>query len=338
MHVHDLHLGLQRLPQVAADVHDLHLMPGRIVLDMQGLTRFLDGEISGGRLEIIVVGLPYERRPARMAHPHEQSLAVRLPALEHGTVAVVVEPLCPLGILLHRGRFPKMALKDIVEVLTLWRTLQAEVVLSPGIGLRHQTIRAEEALHALPGRDVLHALLRMELRREVGEVPGRGLQAVRPVTADHVVGRGADIRQLRMERGDSLLQRLLQRRRRITLVAATVERDGGVTADATDDVARVLHEHRLVVGIGSVPGVGQPEVLPDHDAILVAGVIELTVANLSDPVADHVHIHVAVVAHVGIVFASAVSQVGLREPPVAAQRIHAHAIDKEVQALAVAVG
>ena len=64
----------------------------------------------------------------------------------------------------------------------------------------------------------------------------------------------------------------------------------------------------LVVGIRAVHRIGQPEILPHHDAVLVAGIVELVVAGLPHPVADHGEVHVLVVAHGHVVFARAVAQ------------------------------
>ncbi len=173
---------------------------------------------------------------------------------------------------------------------------------------------------------------------EAFEIICRGLHAVGAVAAHHVVGRGADVGELRVKAFDRTLQRALQRGRRKSLVAATVEGYRRVMPDVTDKVARVLHEHSLVVGVGPVPWVGEPEVLPYHDAVFVASVVEFLVANLPHPVADNVEVHVAVVAHGGVVLASAIAQVSLGEPPVAAQWVHALAVDEELQPLAPAVG
>ena len=48
----------------------------------------------------------------------------------------------------------------------------------------------------------------------------------------------------------------------IAFVAAAVEAEGGMVADAEDVVAGVAEEHGVVIGVGAVPGIGQPEILP----------------------------------------------------------------------------
>ncbi len=71
----------------------------------------------------------------------------------------------------------------------------------------------------------------------------------------------------------------------------------------------------------------------------VAGFIEFVVAGMAYPVADHVEVHVTVVAHRGIVFAAPVAQHRFGEPPIAALRNKAPAVDPHTQRTAIfAVG
>ena len=93
IHVEHLYTGLQAGTQAGVVVHHLHLVGGRVPLDVQRLGRLFDGEVRRRRLEVVVVRLPYHRRPARMAHPHQQSHAVLAARLEEAAVAVVVHPL-----------------------------------------------------------------------------------------------------------------------------------------------------------------------------------------------------------------------------------------------------
>ena len=67
---------------------------------MNRFAGLLGTEIGSCRVEVIVVSLPYHRRPARMAHPDEKALTAGLRALEHCPVAVIVYPLGPFGELL----------------------------------------------------------------------------------------------------------------------------------------------------------------------------------------------------------------------------------------------
>ena len=110
-----------------------------------------------------------------------------------------------------------------------------------------------------------------------------------------------------------------------------------MAAHTACEITGIAHEHHLVVGIRSVGRVGKPEVLPHHDAILVASVIKLLVAGHSHPVANHIEVHVAVQAHGNVVFPLAIVEVRLRESPVSAERHDASPVDEKFQ-LRVRVG
>ena len=103
-------------------------------------------------------------------------------------------------------------------------------------------------------------------------------------------------------------------------------------AHAQGVVACVGKEHVLILRVWSVAGVGEPEVLPHHDAIFVASLVELLVAGHAHPVANHVEVHVAVVTHGDVILAASVEQVLLAEAPVAAERNEAFAVDVHRQA------
>ena len=96
-------------------------------------------------------------------------------------------------------------------------------------------------------------------------------------------------------------------------------------------VAGICKEHRFVVRIRSVGRIGQPEILPDHYAVAVAGIVESLVRSLSDPVADHIEILQPVIADSDVVLFRAVVQVLLGEAPVSAHRVHPHSIDVQVK-------
>ena len=63
-----------------------------------------------------------------------------------------------------------------------------------------------------------------------------------------------------------IVSEVLRRRR---LVARAPEDERGVVAEPED---RVLHVREVEVGVDGIDGVELPEVLPEHDAVLVAGV------------------------------------------------------------------
>ena len=134
-----------------------------------------------------------------------------------------------------------------------------------------------------------------------------------------------------MQRLHKVAQPSVDRLWRIALVSAAVDADGRMVAYAFHVVVGVAQEHVLVERVGTVSRVGEPEVLPHHYAVSVTGFVELLVACLSHPVAYHVEVHVAVVSHRNVIFASAVAQVVLAESPVAAQRYEPSAVDVYLQ-------
>ena len=139
-----------------------------------------------------------------------------------------------------------------------------------------------------------------------------------------------DIETIRAEVAHQHVECQSQPVRRITLIAATVERHRGIGAHLVHHVVGILEEHLLVFRIGAVVGICQPEVLPYHDAMTVAGLVEFLVAYLSHPVAHHVQVHVAVVAQGDVVVAGRIVEVYLTEPPVAAVGDEAPTVDKQL--------
>src|SRR5580658_3365196 len=117
----------------------------------------------------------------------------------------------------------------------------------------------------------------------------------------------------------------------ISLIATAVEADGGVVANAQDKVLQIVEEERIVERLRPIPWVGEPEILPHHYAVPVAGFKECIIAHLPNPVADHCEVHVTVVAHGRIVLARTVAQHRLAESPVAAAPDEAPSVDPYLQ-------
>ena len=167
------------------------------------------------------------------------------------------------------------------------------------------------------------------------EVVAEGFDAIRAVAAYRAVGGAGDVLRSGFEGGDEIAEAVVDRLRRITFVAATEESERGVVADAEEVILRVGEEEIVVVGVGAVPGIGEPEVLPDHNTIVIGGVIEGFVAGLADPVADHVEVLVAVVTHSGFVFASTIAEHGLGKAPIASVSDESAAVDRYLEYAAV---
>ena len=266
-----------------------------------------------------------------MRHPDEQSLSILLRRLVHGAIAVVVDPLCPLGKLACICSGSETALHHIQECRAPLRALLGEVVLRPSLTDRPEVGWAEHASQALDGGNVGHTALGVQSVTLAGKVFFGFDRPVGAMTRNAVVGRTGDVAQARMEQVYLAAQGAVELGRRIALVAAHVDGYRGVAADAADIVFGIGHEETVVIRVGAVPGVGEPEVLPEQQTMAVAGFIEFAVAGLSYPVAYHIEVHLLVIPHRTVVLSASVAEVGLGETPVAAQRNHTAVVDKELQ-------
>ena len=141
IHIDQLSLCLQAGTRTTTVVHHLNLIGSRIPLDVQRFRSLLTTKVGSCRLEVIVIGLPYHRRPSRMGHPQQEALAVQTAGFKHGTIAIIVHPLCPIGKFLGIGRFAKALFNDLIERSTRLCTLHRIVMLSPLCILRPQGIR-----------------------------------------------------------------------------------------------------------------------------------------------------------------------------------------------------
>ena len=90
----------------------------RIPLDMKRLASLLAAEVSRRRLQIIVIALPYKRRPCRMAHPQQHSMAMRASCLKNCAVSVIIHPLSPLRELPGILRLSEIAFDQLIECIS----------------------------------------------------------------------------------------------------------------------------------------------------------------------------------------------------------------------------
>ena len=122
-------------------VDNFHLVGYRIPLDMQRFGSLLDSKVGSCRLEIVVVGLPYHRRPARMTHPHQQAFTVLASGFEHTAMAVVVHPLRQFSKLFCILRFAISHCDNRVEGCTTLRSFACIIVHTPLVTLRPDSFR-----------------------------------------------------------------------------------------------------------------------------------------------------------------------------------------------------
>ena len=79
-----------------------------------------------------------------------------------------------------------------------------------------------------------------------------------------------------------------------------------MTAYATYIILGIAHEEGFIVRIWSINRVSQPEILPYHNAMTVAGLIETFISNLSYPVANHRVVHILMIPYSNVVLTGAV--------------------------------
>ena len=210
----------------------------RVPLDVERLAGFLAAEVGRRRLEIVVVGLPDQRRPGRMAHPQQHAAAVLAPALEDGAVAVVGDPLRELRKLLSVSGFAECLGEHCVEALRrLGRggvrnaaervvVQSVQVVGMGGRADRLHAVFAEGAHEVLVVHDGRHSALAVHLVVAVEAEVGPGGHGPVGTAAAHRAGRGIrDVVQARMLARDHLAQEGVDLRRRVAFVAAHINGD-----------------------------------------------------------------------------------------------------------------
>ena len=134
-----------------------------------------------------------------MAHPDEQSHAVVAPALVHGPVTLIVDPLSPFTKLLSRCWLTKVIDDQLVERGTALSTLHRVVVAAPIQVLRPQVLGLKCTAQSLVGHDIGHAALGVQLACLLLEVLLRAQCVVRSMAAHAIIGRTGDIIQSVMQ-------------------------------------------------------------------------------------------------------------------------------------------
>ena len=159
----------------------------------------------------------------------------------------------------------------------------------------------------------------------------RGEAEIGTAAGNDVIGRGGNVIAERVFAGDECAQRLVERGRGIAFVAAAPEQKARVVADAQQQVLCVVHEHLLIGRVRSVGGIGQPEILPDQNAVAVGGFIEFFVADHADPVSHQIEVFVAVQLHGTLIVGCAIPEIAFTEPPVSTTAHQSAAIDPDAE-------
>lgn len=181
-------------------VHHFYIVRSRIPLDVQRFGSFLDGKVSGCRFEIIVIRLPHHRRPAGMAHPHQQSHTVLAARLEEAAMPIVVHPLSQISKFFGTLWLTVSRSYDLIKRRCALCPFQSIVVHTPLMRLRPDAFGGIGTQKTLISQHVGHASLAVELvvtglQCKVGF--GRK-HTVRTVTAHYLIGRTGNIMKSRV--------------------------------------------------------------------------------------------------------------------------------------------
>ena len=153
-----------------------------------------------------------------------------------------------------------------------------------------------------------------ESRRIGREVPDRVRVGPRAAARKTVFARNGLIPAVAAVEGPHVLaQPLVQRRQGHALVVAAPDGDRRVVAQPLDLLHGVAVEGEEVVGQVGVRV--EPEIVPYHDAVAVARLVELLVGGRTDPVADHVVVHLAVQPDLQVVLPAAAAEHATRACP-----------------------
>src|SRR6185437_15082834 len=109
------------------------------------------------------------------------------------------------------------------------------------------------------------------------------------------VGRTRNIMRTGLERRYQFAQPIVDGLWRESLVATAENPERSMIADAQKVVLRICEEQFVIVRVGTIPGIGKPEILPNYHAIAVRRIVESLIVGLPNPIADHVEVFVAVI-------------------------------------------
>ena len=218
-------------------------------------------------------------------------------------------------------------------------TLHGVVMLSPLCVLRPHRLRREGTLQALVVHHIRHTTLAVELITTIlqSEILLHWQCPVRTMTTDYIIRRAGDIMNARMILLHDATQCLVDLLGREALVTSAIDTDRGMVAETLHIIGRIGDKHLGIVGIRTVSRVSQPEVLPNHDTMTVARLIQLLITNLTYPVTHHREVHIRMIIHGNVILTTSVVQVRLTKAPVTTTTDETTAIDEEAQDAVVLV-
>ncbi len=199
------------------------------------------------------------------------------------------------------------------------------VMERPDLTDRPEVFRRYKLPEALKGRHIRYATLAAQHRRShITKVLLDALPASRfgqriPTPAAHgQKSRIGYVIPCTIQFHRQFPETLVKLLRRVPFVPAAVNDKGGMGTVFPYLVRRVLQEHFGIIGIRPVHRVGQPEIIPYHNSVLVAGLIKRRMVCHPHPVADHIQICFPVQADLIVVILRAVKLQAVIHTPVSA--------------------
>src|SRR5664280_2502629 len=120
---------------------------------------------------------------------------------------------------------------------------------------------------------------------------------------------------------------------RVALVPSNINSHGRMVADTQDYISCIIDEHLGIFRIGTISGVCKAKILPDHNSMTVTSFKKLIISSLSDPVSDHIEVHIGMISDSNIIFTSAVLKIRFRKTPVSTTCYKTSPVDINIEYL-----
>ena len=224
---------------------------------------------------------------------------------------------------------------------------RTEIVLVPHIIARPPVLAGHEFTEALEGGNYGCSYLGTESPAPFTVSSGRGVGVFAeiitgvegsPVTASTQssgVGTGLEITVASVESTNVLGHPTGKRGFGCRFIVTTPYGYTGMVAYALDFFEHVVVESVQVIRQSRV-GI-DPEIVPDHDAVFVAVLVKLVIGNRTEPITNHIEIHVFMKPYPSLVFLPAAAQHIFRHAPIGSFDEYGDSVDVDVEDIAILV-
>ena len=333
---------------ISCSIDSLNAVGKRIPLHVDMFAGLLCAPIGTGRIVIIVVSLPYKRRICGMTHPYQQTGGIIphfvVPGFIHAFHVLNIYKLGLIAELFKRlGRAPAF-----IDSLSIVRGLGVpcfltEKMLVPDIVIilfelfvgreRPLVFFRNEQFYAFIHGECSHANFRSHAVAVISavrigggverKIAGRRLKVmagwkIRPPAASRqavLIGAGFVHTVISVFTRHRQGKRIVKIASRMSLVGTAPQGNARVIAQAANLVDGICLEG-LRLGHIVISHI-KPEVVPYHDSVTVAPVIELVVGDTSRPEAYHVVVHILVEPYLLLVVIALTAQQIFAHAPVA---------------------